>query len=81
MTTSGVTTTNTWEAQKTVRVYLKSGFSVAGLQKVLTLPGAKVLLRDVLCETGGKSRLPCPEIFRWELFVTLILCKVWALWP
>ena len=48
--------TTTQEAQKTVRVYLKSGFSVAGLQKVLTLPGAKVLLRDVLCETRGKSR-------------------------
>ena len=56
MTTSGITMATSQETQETVRVYLKSGFSVAGLQKVLTLPGAEVLLRDVLCETRGKSK-------------------------
>jgi len=42
------------EGQETVRVYLKSGFSVAGLRKVLTSPGTKLLLRDVCYETHSK---------------------------
>ena len=35
------------------RVYLKPGFSVSGLEKVLGTPGARVLLRDVQLERKG----------------------------
>ena len=34
-----------------LRVYLKTGFSVRGLEKVLVTPSTEVLLRDVRCST------------------------------
>ena len=40
-------------SQATIRVYLKPSFCVAGLWKVLSTPGSKVLLRDVLCGGNG----------------------------
>ena len=39
--------------QATLPVYLKPSFSVAGLWKVLSTPGSKVMLRDVLYRGNG----------------------------